>query len=129
MLVFGVVAGIGVASGCWTWRAGTVLGHRAGRCPMHAVIRTYSGASAKKLFDLIEERKREVESLIRPIKGFVSYSLLRTTDGGASVTVCQDKAGCDESAQVAREWIQKNASNTGASPPMITEGTVILNLK
>jgi hypothetical protein len=96
---------------------------------MHAVIRTYSGASAKKLFDLIDERKREVESLIRPIKGFVSYSLLRTADGGASVTVCQDKAGCDESAQVAREWIQKNASNTGASPPMITEGTVILNLK
>jgi hypothetical protein len=78
----------------------------------------YSGASAKKLFDLIEERKREVESLIRSIKGFVSYSLLRTSDGGASVTVCQDKA--------AREWIQKNASNAGASPPMITEGKVIL---
>ena len=67
---------------------------------MHAVIRTYSGPSAKKLFDLIEERKREVEGLIRPITGFVSYSLLRTADGGASVTVCQDKAGCDESARV-----------------------------
>src|SRR5215472_6539218 len=35
------------------------------------VIRTYSGPSAKKLFDLIEERKREVEGLIRPITGFV----------------------------------------------------------
>ena len=96
---------------------------------MHGVIRTYSGGSAKKLFDLLEERKREVESLIRPVKGFVSYSLLRTGDGGASVTVCEDKAGCDESARVAREWIQKNASNIGASPPMIAEGTLILNLK
>jgi hypothetical protein len=96
---------------------------------MHAVIRTYSGPSAKKLFDLIEERKKEVENLIRPIKGFVSYSLLRTADGGASVTVCQDKSGCDESARVAREWIQKNASNISASPPTILEGTVILNLK
>ena len=110
-------------------RACAVLGHRVERYPMHAVIRTYSGASAKKLFDLIEERKREVEGLIRPITGFVSYSLLRTADGGASVTVCQDKAGCDESARVAREWIQKNASNISASPPAISEGTVILHLK
>jgi hypothetical protein len=67
---------------------------------MHAVIRTYSGPAAKKLFDLLEERKREVESIIRPVKGFVSYSLLRTADGGASVTVCQDKAGTDESLRV-----------------------------
>ena len=96
---------------------------------MHAVIRMYSGPSAKKLLDLIEERKSEVESLIRRIKGFVSYSLLRTADGGASVTVCQDKSGCDESARIAREWIQKNGSNIGASPPMISEGTVILQLK
>lgn len=96
---------------------------------MHAVIRTYSGPAAKKLFDLLEERKREVESIIRPVKGFVGYSLLRTADGGASVTVCQDKAGTDESLRVARDWIQKNASNIGASPPAVSEGSVILQLK
>ena len=77
---------------------------------MHAVIRNYSGPAANKLFDLLEERKREVEGIIRPVKGFVSYSLLRTADGGASVTVCPDKAGTDESSRVARDWIQKNAS-------------------
>jgi hypothetical protein len=96
---------------------------------MHAVIRTYSGPAAKKLFDVLEERKKEVESIIRPVKGFVSYSLLRTADGGASVTVCQDKAGTDESLRVAREWIQKNASNISASPPAVAEGSVILQLK
>jgi hypothetical protein len=96
---------------------------------MHAVIRTYSGPAAKMLFDLLEERKREVESIIRPIKGFVGYSLLRTADGGASVTVCQDKAGTDESLRVARDWIQKNASNISASPPAVSEGSVILQLK
>ena len=47
---------------------------------MHAVIRTYSGHGAKELFDLLEKRKAEVDSLIRPIKGFVSYSLVRTGD-------------------------------------------------
>jgi hypothetical protein len=95
---------------------------------MHAVIRTYSGAGAKKLFDLLEQRKSEVEALIRPVKGFVSYSLIRGADGGASVTVCQDKAGTDESLQIARDWIAKNASDTGANPPTVVEGSVILHL-
>jgi hypothetical protein len=89
----------------------------------------YSGAGGKKLIDLLEARKNEVEALIRPVKGFVSYSLIRTADGGASVTVCQDKAGTDESLQVAREWIAKNASDTGASAPSVLEGSVILHLK
>ena len=96
---------------------------------MHAVVRMYSGAGGKKLIDLLEQRKSEVEALIRPVKGFVSYSLIRTADGGASVTVCEDKAGTDESMRVAREWISKNASNTGASPPTVAEGSCILHLK
>jgi hypothetical protein len=64
---------------------------------MHAVIRNYSGKGAKELFDVIEKNKAEVEKVIRPVKGFVSYAIARTADGGFSVTVCQDKAGCDES--------------------------------
>lgn len=96
---------------------------------MHAVIRTFSGPGATKLLELLEARKSEVEGLIRPVKGFVSYSLIRTADGGVSVTVCQDKAGTDESSQIARDWIGKNASDLGASPPALVEGSVILQLK
>jgi hypothetical protein len=96
---------------------------------MHAVIRTFSGAGAKKLVDLLEGRKSEVEGLIRPVKGFASYSLVRTIDGGVSVTVCEDKAGTDESSRIAKEWIAKNASDLGVSPPAIVEGSVILQLK
>jgi len=35
---------------------------------MHAVVRTYSGKGAKELFDGLEKRKSDVESLMRPIK-------------------------------------------------------------
>jgi hypothetical protein len=45
------------------------------------------------------------------------------------VTVCEDKAGTDESLRVAREWIGKNAANLGASAPTVSEGPVILHLK
>ena len=96
---------------------------------MHTVIRTYSGHGAKELMNLLEQRKSDVESLIRSVKGFVSYALVRTGDGGFSVTTCQDKAGTDESVQKAREWIDRNGPNTGASAPKVSEGSVILHLK
>ena len=59
----------------------------------------------------------------------VSYFLVRTPDGAFSVSVFQDKAGADESVRVARDWINKNASTTGASAPTVSEGTVILHAK
>ncbi|GBF27146.1 hypothetical protein MnTg02_02192 [bacterium MnTg02] len=95
---------------------------------MHAVVRSYSGQGAKELFDLLEQRKSEVETIIRSVPGFVSYTLLRSADGGVTVTVCHDKSGTDESMRVAREWIQQNASDIGSSPPAVSEGSVVLQL-
>ncbi len=95
---------------------------------MHAVVRSYSGSGAKELIDLLEQRLAEVESLIRVVQGFVAYSLIRTDYGGVSVTVCQDKAGTDESLQAARDWIQQNASDLSTSPPAVWEGSVLLHL-
>jgi hypothetical protein len=96
---------------------------------MHAVVRTYSGKGAKELFDVLEKQKAEVEKLMRSVKGFVSYALVRTTDGGFSVSVAQDKAGADESIQKARDWIKQNAANVGANPPAVSEGSVILQVR
>ena len=84
---------------------------------MHAVMRTYSGDSAKKFADLLEQRKDEIEKTIRGVSGFVSWGLMRTANGCMTFTVCKDKAGCDQSVSVAREWAQKNASNIGAWRP------------
>ncbi len=95
---------------------------------MYAVVRTYSGPAAKELFELLDQRKGEVDDLIRPVSGFVSYSLIRTDDGGVTVTVCEDKTGTDESIQVARDWIQANASHLVVNPPSISEGQVALHL-
>jgi hypothetical protein len=96
---------------------------------MHAVVRAYSGKGAKELFDILEQRKKEVESTLRTVKGFVSYTLARSDDGGFTVTICQDKSGTDESLRVAREWVAKNAGNTGAGAPKVSEGSVILLAK
>lgn len=96
---------------------------------MYAVVRNYSGSGAGELFNLLEQRKPEVEEIIRSVKGFVGYVLIKTHDGGVTVTICNDKEGTDESLKVAREWIQENASNLGTSPPSVSEGSVVLHLK
>ena len=93
---------------------------------MHAVTRIYSGHGAKELFDLLEKRTSDVEGIMRSIDGFVSYLLVRTADGGTSVTVCEDKAGADESVRKAREWVEANAGDIGVDAPRVAEGPVIL---
>src|SRR5215468_2180635 len=96
---------------------------------MQVAIRTYSGKGAKELFDLLEQHKADAEALIRSVKGFVSYTLARSGDGGFSVTVCQDKTGIDESLQRAQDWITKNAGNSGVAAPKVAEGSVIIHVK
>ena len=76
----------------------------------------------------MEARKAEVQATLQKVSGLVSYTLLRSGDGGVSVTVCADKAGADESLKVAREWIQKNASNIPANAPVVTAGEVIVQI-
>ena len=93
---------------------------------MHAVVRSYSGSGAKELFDRLEESKESIENLLRSIAGFVSYSLVRTDDGGFSVTVCEEKSGTDESMKVTWDWVQKNASDLKVNPPSVMEGSVII---
>ena len=95
---------------------------------MYAVTRGYSGKGARELIDVLEKNKADVEGLIKSIKGFVSYLVVRTSEGGFSVSVFQDKAGAYDSVNVARNWIAKNAGHTRVAAPMISEGVVILHV-
>jgi hypothetical protein len=88
---------------------------------MYAVVRSYSGQGASELFDQLEQRNDEIEELIGGVPGFVSYTAVRSSEGGVTVTVCEDKAGTDESSRRAAEWVRDNISAMG-NPPVITEG-------
>jgi hypothetical protein len=69
---------------------------------MYAVVRTYTGAGAKELFSLLEQRKADVEAVMRKVPGLVSYTLVRSGEGGIAVTVCQNKTGAEESTRLAK---------------------------
>ena len=96
---------------------------------MYTVVRSYFGKGAKELFDLVEKNRADVEKTMRSVKGFVSYTVVRSKDGGFSVTVCNDKAGTDESVEKARDWIAKNAAGTGVAAPKLSEGSNVFDLK
>ena len=95
---------------------------------MYSVLRTYSEKGANELLDFLEKKKHYVESVLRTVQGFVSYTLVRSDTGGFTVTVCRDKAGTDESKKKAMDWIAKNAADIGAPAPIISEGRVILHV-
>jgi len=75
---------------------------------MYGVLRSYSGNGAKKLASLLEERKAEVEAVIRGVPGLISWGLISVT--------------------IARDWIKKNASDISAPAPTITEGPVSMRV-
>ena len=92
---------------------------------MHAIIRSYSGQGSSELFDLLEQREDEVKDLIGGVPGFLSYVAFRSNDGGSTVTVCEDKAGTEESSRRAADWVKENISTT-IDPPAISEGSTVL---
>ena len=96
---------------------------------MDVVVRTYTGKGSKELFSLLEQRKTDVEKLMRSVKGFESYTLARSNsgEGGLSMTVCQDTTGTQESERVAKEWLSKNAANISMDAPKVSAGSIIIH--
>lgn len=77
--------------------------------------------------DVLAGSSAEVERLMRAIKGFGSYTLVRTDAGGYSLSVFADEAGTAESVRVARDWVAKNAAHTGVAAPTVIEGATVLH--
>jgi hypothetical protein len=92
---------------------------------MHTTIRQYKGSGAQELFDALEQREPEIRELIGSVPGFVSYTAFRVGDGGTTVTVCEDKAGTDESTRRASAWVADNI-HVSIGAPQISEGDSVL---
>jgi hypothetical protein len=92
---------------------------------MYAVLRTYSGTGADGVFAMLEEREAEVRELIGGVPGFVSYAAVRNGDGGVTMTLCDDKAGAEESSTRAAAFVKEHLDQPPAAPS-ITEGDTVI---
>ena len=94
--------------------------------PMFASIRKYNGAPL--LVDELVKKQNEIKSVLQPIQGFQSYYLLKTNDGAISMTVCDNRAGAEESNRVESTWLKDKLPTFATRAPEITTGEVRFHL-
>jgi len=88
------------------------------------VVRNFKDSA--KLIDALEQRRDDVENLIRGVPGFIAYNLVRSESGGFSVSVYQDRAGAEESIRAAREYLQQNLPEVSV-PPEVIQGQAVIS--
>jgi hypothetical protein len=92
---------------------------------MYATIRIYAGTSG--LGAELVANQESVKSAIGAVPGFQAYYFVATADGGgASITVCDDQAGAEESNRAAAAWIAENLPGLSIAPPAISAGDVLM---
>ena len=94
---------------------------------MYAVMRRYAGAA--ELAEALVKHEAEVTALLTGVRGFKAYYALQTAEGGvATMTICEDQAGTQESSRRAAEWVRNNLTGLSIGAPEITEGETFLSL-
>ncbi|MEO6328367.1 MAG: hypothetical protein ABIO55_05525 [Ginsengibacter sp.] len=91
---------------------------------MYAVVRHYH--FKKEDSDKIDKLVRDsLVPLLKNAQGFVQYYWLDTGEGeGASLSVFDDKAGADESIQLAADFVKTHLSEVAIQKPEVIEGPV-----
>ena len=92
---------------------------------MYVTIRRYEDNQA--LADRLAARGDEIREIMSRVSGFHAYYLVRGTGGTASVTVCDDQAGAEETNQLAAGWLRENMPDAVSAPPHVNAGEVVLN--
>jgi hypothetical protein len=95
--------------------------------PRHVVIRHDTGSA--KLLDLRFGDRKEIEELIAGLDRFVAYDLIRTADGGASVSVFENETGTTESTRVAAAFAREHHPGVAVRPPEVIEGPAVMDFR
>lgn len=92
---------------------------------MYATVRRYPKGGA--LADAMSSKQTEVKQIISSVPGFVAYYATRDGDNMTSITVCDDKAGTDESTRRAATWVKENVKESQPGTPDISSGDVFIS--
>ncbi len=93
---------------------------------MYAVIRRYSGVA--KLISSLDSRQEEVKKLVSGTPGFVAYYAIRDGEALATITVCKDRAGADESSRATAQWVRDNMAGVRVTAPEAYGGDVFIQM-
>lgn len=89
---------------------------------MFAAIRSYEVTDVDELSELVQE---EFAPIVQTVPGFIAYFVVDHGDGSASsITICEDKAGVDESSSRAAAWVEERAGDLVTTGPKVISGAV-----
>ena len=94
---------------------------------MYASVRRYKGVDPG-LFDEVERNRESLETTMRRAPGFRAWYLIRTGDGMATVTLCDEQTGAEASVQLAAGWLKETMPNSAPNPPEVSNGEVVLQI-
>ncbi len=90
---------------------------------MFAAIRTYGVTDVDEFSELVKDGFLPI---VESVPGFVAYYVVAAGDGVASsITICEDKAGVDESTSREAAWIEEHALDFIQSGPAVVTGAVL----
>jgi hypothetical protein len=94
---------------------------------MYAVIRRYN--TQERSAEKIEQRVRDgFLPLISRLPGFVSYNVVRSSDGTlVSISVFETQAAAEQSTHMASEWVRDNIPSLIRNAPVILSGEVVVS--
>jgi hypothetical protein len=87
-----------------------------------AAIHTYGLSHVDEVSKLVQE---EFVPIVESVPGFVAYYMIDAGGGIAtSITICEDKAGADESTSRAAAWVEEKLLDHIQSGPAVITGAV-----
>jgi len=93
---------------------------------MYAVIRRYSGVA--RLIRELESKQDDVKKVLGGVPGFISYYAMRDGAALATITICQDRAGTEESSRTTAAWVRENLPGVRVNAPEAYGGEVFITL-
>ena len=93
---------------------------------MYTVIRRYTGSSLR---DLVKQNEASLREAMSAVPGLRGYYLMEGNGEVASVTVCDNKAGLEESNKRAAAWVKEHIpASANLSKPEVFEGETIIEI-
>ena len=93
---------------------------------MNSSVRKYKVTEAGAGAKIASEVEREFVDIVKGVDGFGGYYLIDGGDTVVTITVAENQAAVEESAQKAAEWVKGNDTVSGLMEggPEITNGEV-----
>jgi hypothetical protein len=92
---------------------------------MYTAIRMYTTSDAAEVAKRVQG---EFLPMMRDLPGFVGYYIVDAGDGRiASITVCDDQAGVEESTKRASAWVQERLASLITSGPEVLMGNTTVS--